>query len=134
MIRRPPRSTLFPYTTLFRSSDYVKVLLDGVPLNDAGGGIDLAHLTTDNIDRIEVVRGPVSVLYGSDAVTGVVQIFTRAGQNGGAVRAGAELHGGTYGSAQAALDIEGATGGGGGGGYFPRVSRFSADGLYSFNK
>ena len=114
-------------------SDYVKVLLDGVPLNDAGGGIDLAHLTTDNIDRIEVVRGPVSVLYGSDAVTGVVQIFTRAGQNGGAVRAGAELHGGTYGSAQAALDIEGATGGVGGVGYSARVSRFSADGLYPFN-
>src|SRR2546422_3503064 len=114
-------------------SDYVKVLLDGVPLNDAGGGIDLAHLTTDNIDRIEVVRGPVSVLYGSDAVTGVVQIFTRAGQNGGAGRARAGVPGGTYGSAQAALDIEGATGGGGGGGGCPRVSRFSADGLYPFN-
>src|SRR5262249_55532419 len=51
-------------------SDYVKVLLDGVPLNQAGGGIDLAHLTTDNVDRIEIVRGPVSVLYGSDAMTG----------------------------------------------------------------
>ncbi|OLB49159.1 MAG: hypothetical protein AUI08_08920 [Gemmatimonadetes bacterium 13_2_20CM_2_65_7] len=63
-------------------SDYVKVLLDGVPLNDAGGGIDLAHLTTDNIDRIEVVRGPVSVLYGSDAVTG-----DRRGGRGGLFRA-----------------------------------------------
>src|SRR2546422_6596279 len=51
MIRRPPRSTLFPYTTLFRS--------------------------TENVERIELVRGPASVLYGSDAVTGVVQIFTR---------------------------------------------------------
>ena len=61
-------------------SDYTKVLLDGVPLNQAGGAIDLAHLTTDNIDRIEIVRGPVSVLYGTDAVTGVVQIFTRTGQ------------------------------------------------------
>ncbi len=61
-------------TSLFMrggESDYVKVLLDGVPLNQAGGGIDLAHLTTDNVDRIEVVRGPVSVLYGSDAMTGV---------------------------------------------------------------
>src|SRR3989454_6627433 len=70
-------------TSLFMrggESDYVKVLLDGVPLNQAGGGIDLAHLTTDNVDRIEVVRGPVSVLYGSDAMTGVVQGFTRTGQ------------------------------------------------------
>ncbi|PYP08919.1 MAG: TonB-dependent receptor, partial [Gemmatimonadetes bacterium] len=41
-------------TSLFMrggESDYVKVLLDGVPLNQAGGGIDLAHLTTDNVDR-----------------------------------------------------------------------------------
>src|SRR5262245_21342163 len=60
-------------------SDYVKVLLDGVPLNQPGGSIDLANLTTDNVDRIEIVRGPVSVLYGSDAMTGVVQIFTKRG-------------------------------------------------------
>src|SRR5260370_843933 len=69
-------------TSLFMrggESDYVKVLLDGVPLNQAGGGIDLAHLTTDNIDRIEIVPGPVSVLYGTDAVTGVVQGFTPTG-------------------------------------------------------
>src|SRR5207249_7759284 len=93
-------------TSLFMrggESDYVKVLLDGVPLNDAGGGIDLAHLTTDNVDRIEVVRGPVSVLYGSDAVTGVVQIFTRRGE-GQTPRVGAELQAGTYSSLDGATD------------------------------
>ncbi len=58
-------------------SDYVRVLIDGVPMNDPGGSIDLAKYTLDNVDRIEVVRGPASVLYGSDAVAGVVQIFTR---------------------------------------------------------
>ncbi|HYS21967.1 MAG TPA: TonB-dependent receptor plug domain-containing protein, partial [Gemmatimonadales bacterium] len=58
-------------------SDYVKVLLDGVPVNQPGGAFDWANLTLDNVDRIEVLRGPASVLYGSDAVTGVVQIFTR---------------------------------------------------------
>lgn len=58
-------------------SDYVRVLIDGVPVNDPGGSIDLAKYTLDNVDRIEVVRGPSSVLYGSDAVAGVVQIFTR---------------------------------------------------------
>src|SRR5207245_1876960 len=60
-------------------SKYVKVLVDGVPVNDPGGAFDFAHLTTDNVERIEVLRGPASVLYGSDAVTGVVQIFTRRG-------------------------------------------------------
>jgi len=118
-------------TSLFMrggESDYTKVLLDGVPLNQAGGAIDLAHLTTDNIDRIEIVRGPVSVLYGTDAVTGVVQIFTRTGQ--GPARLGADLRGGTYGSTQGAVDI---TGGTQTIGYSARVSRFSSDGLYPYN-
>ncbi|GIW51255.1 MAG: TonB-dependent receptor [Gemmatimonadales bacterium] len=61
-------------------SDYVSVLLDGIPLNQPGGSIDLADLTVDEIDRIEIVRGPASVLYGSDAMTGVVQIFTAGGR------------------------------------------------------
>lgn len=61
-------------------SDYVKVLIDGVPVNHPGGAIDFADLSTDQVERIEVVRGPVSVLYGTDAVAGVVQIFTRRGR------------------------------------------------------
>ncbi|HJS46969.1 MAG TPA: TonB-dependent receptor, partial [Gemmatimonadales bacterium] len=77
-------------------SDYVKVLVDGVPLNAPGGYVDLAALTLDNVERIEVVRGPASVLYGSDAVAGVVQLFTR--QGGGPARAGAALTGGSFGS------------------------------------
>ena len=118
-------------TSLFMrggESDYTKILVDGVPLNQAGGFIDLAHLTTDNVDRIEIVRGPVSVLYGSDAVTGVVQIFTRTGR--GPAQLGAEVHAGTYGSADGALDVEGSNGKIG---YAARVSRFSADGLYHYN-
>lgn len=118
-------------------SDYTKVLLDGVPLNQAGGGIDLAHLTTDNVDRIEIVRGPVSVLYGSDAMTGVVQVFTKAGAGAGAGsgepgagRFEAELRGGTYGSAQEALDLSGGTTKLS---YSAAVSRFSSDGLYAYN-
>src|SRR3954471_4062458 len=69
-------------TTLFLrggESRYTKVLIDGVPVNSSGGFFDFSHLTTDNVDRIEIVRGPASVLYGADAVTGVVQIFTRRG-------------------------------------------------------
>jgi vitamin B12 transporter len=118
-------------TSLFMrggESDYTKVLLDGVPLNQAGGTIDLAHLTIDNVERIEIVRGPASVLYGTDAVTGVVQIFTRTGQ--GPARLGADLHAGTYGSAEGALDM---AGGSRTINYSARVSRFSSDGLYPYN-
>ena len=67
-------------------SKFTKVLVDGVPVNDAGGAFDFSALTTDNIERIEVVRGPASVLYGSDAVAGVVQLFTRARNGATAAR------------------------------------------------
>jgi vitamin B12 transporter len=60
-------------------SDYVQVLVDGIQVNDPGGAFNWAHLRAEDVDRIEIVRGPASVLYGSDAVSGVVQIFTRAG-------------------------------------------------------
>lgn len=55
------------------------VLADGVPLNDPGGELNLAHLTSSSIDRIEVVRGPESALFGAEASAGVVQLFTRRG-------------------------------------------------------
>lgn len=71
-------------------SDYVKVLVDGVAVNDPGGGFDFADLGTEQVERIEVVRGPVSVLYGSDAVAGVVQVFTRRGSGGPTVAARVE--------------------------------------------
>jgi vitamin B12 transporter len=84
-------------------SDYTKVLIDGVPLNDAGGAIDLAHLTVADVERIEVVRGPASVLYGSDAVTGVIQIFTRRARE----RSEIDLSGraGDYGTRQGAATL-----------------------------
>jgi vitamin B12 transporter len=60
-------------------SDYTKVLIDGIPANDAGGAFDLADLTTDNLARVELVRGAQGALYGSDAMTGLLQIFTHRG-------------------------------------------------------
>ncbi len=60
-------------------SDYNKVLIDGVPANEAGGFFDFGALTPENIDRIEVVRGPRSALFGSDAMTSVIQLVTRRG-------------------------------------------------------
>ena len=60
-------------------SDYNKVLLDGIPLNVPGGNFDFSTLTTNNLQRVEVVRGANSALFGSDAMTSVIQLFTRQG-------------------------------------------------------
>jgi outer membrane cobalamin receptor len=61
------------------NSDYTKVLVDGAPVNQPGGAVDLSNFTSDGIDKIETVHGASSALYGSDAMTGVVQIFTHRG-------------------------------------------------------
>ena len=60
-------------------STYTKVIIDGVPVNDAGGTFDFGVVSVDQTERIEVVRGAVSTLYGSDAMTGVVQTFSATG-------------------------------------------------------
>lgn len=109
-------------------NDYVKVLVDGVPLNQPGGAFDFAHLTTDNVERIEVVRGPASVLYGSDAMTGVIQIFTRGGT--GPMQAVADVQAGSYGSNRQGVQIHGGTSRLG---YSLGASRFAAQGLYKVN-
>jgi vitamin B12 transporter len=56
------------------------IMLNGFRLNDTGGAFDFSKLTVDNVNRIEVVRGPMSSLYGNDAMTGVVNVITRQGQ------------------------------------------------------
>ena len=90
-------------------SNYTKVLIDGVPVNDPGGALDLGLLTLDDVERIEIVRGPTSVLYGSDAVAGVVQIFTRRGA--ARPRGSLDARGGSYSTydvdASAALPLAG---------------------------
>ena len=109
-------------------SDYVKVLVDGVPVNQPGGFYDFGSLTTDNVERIEVLSGPASVLYGSDAIAGVVQIVTRGGGDGLRLSAGGE--GGSFGSARweaAAL------GGSEERGWSASISRLTSDGTYELN-
>lgn len=61
------------------NSYYTKVFIDGAPINEPGGAFDFSNFTTDNIDKIEIVHGASSALYGSDAMTGVIQIFTHRG-------------------------------------------------------
>src|SRR5262245_40822435 len=58
-------------------SSYNKVLLDGVPLNEPGGTFNFSNLTTDFVERVEVVRGAQSALFGSDAMASVVHLISR---------------------------------------------------------
>ncbi len=59
--------------------DTTMVLLDGIPVTDPGGSLDFAHLTSTGLDRIEAVRGPESALYGAEASSAVIQMFTQHG-------------------------------------------------------
>jgi vitamin B12 transporter len=62
-------------------SDQVLVLIDGVEVNSTTlGSFDFAHLTTENIDRIEILRGAGGTLYGSQAIGGVINIITKRGE------------------------------------------------------
>ena len=61
-------------------SEHTQVLIDGIPINQGLAGLfNFADLTVDDIDRIEVVRGPQSTVYGPRALAGVIQIFTKQG-------------------------------------------------------
>jgi vitamin B12 transporter len=61
-------------------SEHTQILLDGIPINQGlQGAFNFADFTTDDIDRIEVVRGPQSTIYGPRALAGVIQIFTKQG-------------------------------------------------------
>ena len=60
-------------------SRYNKVIVDGVTINEPGGTFDFGTLRLDQADRMEFVRGAQSTLYGSDAMTSVVQVWTREG-------------------------------------------------------
>jgi outer membrane cobalamin receptor len=60
-------------------SNFNLVLLDGIQVNEFGGEFNLAPLPVDGLERVEVIRGPQSALYGSNAVSGVVNLVSRRG-------------------------------------------------------
>jgi vitamin B12 transporter len=87
-------------------SEHTQVLLDGVPINQGlQGAFNFADLTTDDIDRIEVVRGPQSTLYGPRALAGVIQIFTKEGEGTPTIMLSGE--GGSYDTFREWLESEG---------------------------
>lgn len=109
-------------------SRYTKVLIDGTPINLVGGTQFFENLSMDNVDRIEIVYGPSSALYGADAVSGVIQIFTRRGA--GPATLDADARAGTYGSHDESVSLRGGVPAAGysiGGGWH------ATDGVYAFN-
>ena len=61
------------------NSSFTKVLLDGTPVNLPGGDTNLSNLTLDNVDKVEIVHGAESALYGTDAMSGVIQVVSHQG-------------------------------------------------------
>ena len=91
------------------STDQTLVLLDGVPLGDptaVGGGYDFSILDVAEIERIEVLKGPQSTLWGSDAIGGVINIITKRPEAGLGARAFAE--GGSYKTYRGGASVSGA--------------------------
>ena len=110
-------------------SDHILVLIDGVEVNSTTlGAFDFAHLTTDNIERVEVLRGSGGTLYGSQAIGGVINIITKKGQ--GPLEAGLSLEGGNGWTNRQGLSLKG---GAGKLGYFFTASRMQSDGFRSVN-
>ncbi len=90
------------------NSNHTLVLVDGIELNmtnDPGNSFDFSYLPTDNVARIEVLRGPQSTLYGSNAMAGVINIITQKGN--GAPRFSLSAEGGSYGTYRGIADVSG---------------------------
>jgi vitamin B12 transporter len=102
-------------------SSYNKVLLDGIPLNDPGGTFDFSNVTTEALDRVELLRGAHSALFGTDAMASVVQLVTRRSSQPNllaSIEAGSydtERGGATAGTAHGPFDVS------------AHVSRFHTD-------
>jgi vitamin B12 transporter len=88
------------------NAKHVLVLVDGVRVNSAtDGATALEHIMLDNIERIEVVRGNVSSLYGSEAIGGVIQLFTKRGHGEPTLNASVGL--GSHGTQRASVGYSG---------------------------
>jgi outer membrane receptor protein involved in Fe transport len=90
-------------------SDYTLVEIDGTPVNTFGGAFDFAHIPSEALDRIDVVRGPQSAVYGSYANSGAVDFITR--QPGAAPQFDVLAEGGTYGEHRFGITASGTVAG-----------------------
>jgi vitamin B12 transporter len=114
------------------NSSHVLVLIDGVPVNDPSGpsnAFDFSNLNVDNIERIEILRGPQSTLYGSNAIGGVINVYTKQGKGRRTVNSYAE-----YGRYNTARLGTGGSGEIGATSYSLFASGMHTDGFSAFDK
>ena len=93
------------------NSEHTLVVLDGIELNNPSlnnRAFNFADLQVHNVERIEILRGPQSLQYGSDALGGVIAIYTKKGN--GDVSAGARFEGGSYETYRESADVSGEAG------------------------
>ncbi len=123
------------HTSIFlrgATSEHTLVMIDGVEVNDPispGRSYDFANLAVDNIERIEIIRGPQSTLYGSDAIGGVVNIITKKGE--GKPKLSLSAEGGSFTTFR---ETAGLSGGNKWVNYSFALSRFDTEGISAANK
>ena len=110
------------------SSNHNLVLIDGVPVNAAGGSFEFGLFPSDNIEKIEVLRGPQSALYGSAAMAAVIQVITKRGS--GPTKTDVSAAAGNYGTFE---EKAGISGGMGNGGFSVGASRVDSEGILNIN-
>jgi vitamin B12 transporter len=110
-------------------ADQVLVLIDGVEVNSVTtGGFNFAHTTTENVDRVEVMRGSGGALYGSRSIGGIVNIITKSGRGAPALTISTAV-----GNGHTHRQAVGLTGGEGKLGYAVTAGRVESDGFHRFN-
>jgi vitamin B12 transporter len=92
------------------NSNFAKVLIDGTPVNQPGGTFNFSNLTLDNVDKVEIVHGAESALYGTDAMSGVIQIFSHRGATR-IPEVNLFAEGGSFSSARGGAHVSGLLGG-----------------------
>jgi vitamin B12 transporter len=91
------------------NSSYTKVLVDGTPVNEPGSAVDFSNFTLDNVDKVEIVRGAESAIYGTDAVSGVIQVITHRGTTR-TPEVSVFAEGGTFGTGRGGMQLSGLLG------------------------